>query len=32
VDGKTVSQTRDISIRPGQNVTVEIRGPAPGQP
>jgi uncharacterized protein (TIGR03000 family) len=32
VDGKTVSQTRDISVRPGQNVTEEIRGPAPGQP
>jgi uncharacterized protein (TIGR03000 family) len=32
VDGEPVTQVRDITVRPGQNVTVELRGPAPGQP
>jgi uncharacterized protein (TIGR03000 family) len=31
-NGKTITRTRDISISPGQNITVEIRGPAPEQP
>jgi uncharacterized protein (TIGR03000 family) len=31
-NGKTITRTRDISVSPGENIMVEIRGPAPEKP
>src|SRR5260370_10501795 len=31
-NGQTVTRTREVAIRPGKHVMVEIRGPAPAQP